>query len=156
MVSWRNRRPPMNVHTWLCCLARASITVSSYNPLLDYINMSSLHTLVLPHGIHYWWCSVMVSRLMTYGATTKLRAPSECTRKVMLLGACWYQGLWSWSIRELHWCVIFHRSFPWNNLCADWWKRSSNIYHIRWIKRAYHFDVFLNKFATKLEVSIKN
>jgi hypothetical protein len=36
--------------------------------------------------------SVMVSRLMTYGAAAKLRAPCECTRKVMLLGACWYQG----------------------------------------------------------------
>jgi hypothetical protein len=37
--------------------------------------------------------SVMVSRLMTYGAAAKLRAPCECTRKVMLLGVCWYQGL---------------------------------------------------------------
>jgi hypothetical protein len=37
--------------------------------------------------------SVMVSRLMTYGAAAKLRAPCECTRKVMLLGACWYRGL---------------------------------------------------------------
>jgi hypothetical protein len=32
--------------------------------------------------------SVMVSWVMTYGAAAKLRAPCECTRKVMLLGAC--------------------------------------------------------------------
>jgi hypothetical protein len=37
--------------------------------------------------------SVMVSRLTTYGAAAKLRAPCERTRKVMLLGACWYRGL---------------------------------------------------------------
>jgi hypothetical protein len=37
--------------------------------------------------------SVMVSWLRTYGATAKLRAPCECTRKVMLLGACWYRCL---------------------------------------------------------------
>jgi hypothetical protein len=34
-----------------------------------------------------------VVRLMTYGAAAKLRAPCECTCKVMLLGACWYRGL---------------------------------------------------------------
>jgi hypothetical protein len=37
--------------------------------------------------------SVMVSWLRTYGAATKLRAPCECTCKVMLLGACWYRCL---------------------------------------------------------------
>jgi hypothetical protein len=60
--------------------------------------------------------SIMVSWLMTYGAAAKLRAPCECTRKVMLLGACGYRGLWSWSIVELHWCVIFRKHFLWNNL----------------------------------------
>jgi hypothetical protein len=59
--------------------------------------------------------SVMVSWLRTYGAAAKLRAPCECTRKVMLLGACWYRGLWSWSIVELHLCMIFHGLLPWNN-----------------------------------------
>jgi hypothetical protein len=37
--------------------------------------------------------SLMVSWLTTYDATAKLRAPCECTRKVLLLSACWYQGL---------------------------------------------------------------
>jgi hypothetical protein len=92
MVPWRNQGPPMNVHTWSCCSAHAGITVSSCNPLWDYINVLSWHNLVLPREILYWWCSVMVSWLMTYGAATKLRAPYECTRKVMLLGACWYRG----------------------------------------------------------------
>jgi hypothetical protein len=93
MVSWQNLGPPVNVHTWLRYLARAGITVSSHNPLWDYIDMLYLHKLFLPFEIHYWCRSVMVSRLMTYGAATKLGAPCECTHKVMLLGVCWYQGL---------------------------------------------------------------
>jgi hypothetical protein len=44
----------MNVHTWLCYSACAGITVSSCNPLLDYIDMPSLHTLVLPRETHDW------------------------------------------------------------------------------------------------------
>jgi hypothetical protein len=60
----------------------------------------------------------MVSRLMICGAAAKLRAPCESTRKVMLLGACWYRGLWSWSIVELHWCVIFRGLLPWNDFCV--------------------------------------
>jgi hypothetical protein len=59
--------------------------------------------------------SVMVSWLRTYGAAAKLRAPFECTRKVVLLVGWWYQGLWSWSIVELHWCVIFRGLLPWND-----------------------------------------
>jgi hypothetical protein len=44
----------VGIHTRLCYLARAGITVSSHNPLRDYINMLSLHELFLPHEIHYW------------------------------------------------------------------------------------------------------
>jgi hypothetical protein len=54
MVSWRNRGPPVNVHTWLCYLARAVITISSCNPLWDCINALSWHNLVLPREILYW------------------------------------------------------------------------------------------------------
>jgi hypothetical protein len=54
MVLWQNRGPPVNVHTWLCYLARAGITISSHNPLWDYIDMLSLHKLFLPREIHYW------------------------------------------------------------------------------------------------------
>ena len=57
----------------------------------------------------------MVSQLRTYGAETKLRASCECTHRILLLGACVYRGLWSWSIVELHWRVISRRSLPWNN-----------------------------------------
>jgi hypothetical protein len=38
---------------------------------------------------------VMVSRLMTYGAAAKLRAPCECAHGIVLLIGCWYQVLWS-------------------------------------------------------------
>jgi hypothetical protein len=115
MVPWRNRGPPVNVHTWSCCSTRAGITVSSCNPLWDYINVLSWHNLVLPREIHYWWCSVMVSWLRTYGTAAKLRASCACAHRILLLGACRYRGLWSWSIMELHWCVIFRGHFPWNN-----------------------------------------
>jgi hypothetical protein len=36
---------------------------------------------------------VMVSWLRTYGTAAKMRAPCECTRKVLLLGACRYRSL---------------------------------------------------------------
>jgi hypothetical protein len=58
---------------------------------------------------------VVVSRLRTYGAAAKLRASCVCAHRTVLLVGCWYQGLWSWSIVELHWCVIFRKPFPWNN-----------------------------------------
>jgi hypothetical protein len=57
----------------------------------------------------------MVSWSRTYGTAAKLRAPCECTRKVMLLGACGYRSLWLWFIMELHWCVIFRGYLPWND-----------------------------------------
>jgi hypothetical protein len=96
VVPWRNRGSSVCAHTWSCCSARAGITVSSYNPLWHYINVLSWHNLFLLHEIVIGASSVVVSRLRTYGAAAKLRAPCECTRKVMLLGACWYRGLWSW------------------------------------------------------------
>jgi hypothetical protein len=138
MVPRRNRGPYVCAHTWLCCSARAGITVSSCNPLWDYINMLSGHNLVLPRGIHYWCCSVMVSWLMTYGAAAKLRASCECTHMIVLFVECWYRGLWSWSIVELHWCVIYRKpSFEIISMLFVKW--SSNIYHLCSIKRAYHF-----------------
>jgi hypothetical protein len=102
VVPWRNRGSSVCAHTWSCCSAHAGITVSSYNPLWDYINVLSWHNLFLLREIVIGASSVVVSRLRTYDAAAKLRAPCECTRKVMLLGACWYRGLWSWSIVELH------------------------------------------------------
>jgi hypothetical protein len=109
MVLWlkltmlrRNRGPSVCAQTRLCCSARAGIMVSSCNPLWDYINVLSWHNLFLLRDIHYWCCSVMVSWLMTYGAAAKLRASCECAHRIVLLVGCWYQGLWSWSIMELH------------------------------------------------------
>jgi hypothetical protein len=49
-----NWGPPVGAHTWLRYLAHAGITVSSHNPLWDYIDMLSLHKLFLPCEIHYW------------------------------------------------------------------------------------------------------
>jgi hypothetical protein len=44
----------VDAYTWLCYSVHTSITVSSHNPLWDYINRLSLHKLFLPHEIHYW------------------------------------------------------------------------------------------------------
>ena len=89
MVPRQNQGPPVDAYTWLRYLARAGIIVSSHNPLWDYINVLSWHNLRFFIGAS----SVMVSWVMTYGAAAKLRAPCECTHKVLQLGACWYQGL---------------------------------------------------------------
>jgi hypothetical protein len=108
MVPWWNWGPSVGAHTWLCYSARAGITVSSYNPLWDYINALSWHNMFfLLREIVIGASSVMVSWLMTYGVAAKLRASCECAHMTVLLVGCWYQGLWSWSIVELHWCVIF-------------------------------------------------
>jgi hypothetical protein len=93
VVPRRNRGSPVNVHTWLCCSARADITVSSHNPLWDYINVLSWHNLSLLREILFGASSVMVSRLRTYGAAAKLRASCECAHRTVILVGCWYQGL---------------------------------------------------------------
>jgi hypothetical protein len=55
MLPRRNREPPVDAYTRMRCSARVGITVSSHNPLWDYINMLSLHKLFLPREIHYWY-----------------------------------------------------------------------------------------------------
>jgi hypothetical protein len=112
VVSWRNGGPSVGAHTWLCYSTRAGITVNSCNPLWDYVNALSWHNLFLLREIVIGASSVMVSWLMTYGAAAKLRASCECAHRTVLLVGCWYQGLWSWSIMELHWCVIFRILLP--------------------------------------------
>jgi hypothetical protein len=75
MIMRRNRGPSVCAHTRLCCSVHASITVSSHNPLWDYINMLSLHNLFLPREIHYWcqFCNgVMVKDLWYRGETEGL------------------------------------------------------------------------------------
>jgi hypothetical protein len=82
MVLWlkptvprRNRGPPMGIHTRLCCSARAGITVSSCNPLWDYINVLSWHNLVLPREILYWCqfgSGVMINDLWCRNETESL------------------------------------------------------------------------------------
>jgi hypothetical protein len=83
----------VNVHTWLRYLAHAGtwlVVVIHY----ETISMCYLGTIYFCYVRFFIGASsVMVSWVMTYGAAAKLRAPCECTRKVMLLGACWYRGL---------------------------------------------------------------
>jgi hypothetical protein len=54
MVPRQNRGPPVDAYTWLRYLARAGITVSSHNPLRDYVNTLSWHNLCLLRKIRYW------------------------------------------------------------------------------------------------------
>lgn len=81
--------------------------------------------------------SVMVSWLVTFGAAAKLRASCECAHKTVLLVGCWYQGLWSWSIMELHWCVIFRGHLILETISMLFVKWSSNIYYLCWIKKRH-------------------
>jgi hypothetical protein len=112
MMPRRNRGPSVCAHTRLCCLARAGITVSSHNPLWDYIDMLSLHKLFLPREIYYW-CQfsngVMVKDLWCRGETEGLLWMR--TQDF----AAWRMPVPRSSIVELHWCVIFHGLLPWNN-----------------------------------------
>jgi hypothetical protein len=115
VVPWRNRGPSMCAHTWSCCSARAGITVSSCNPSWDYVNVLSWHNLSSLRGTHYWCqfgSGVMVNDLWCRSETESLlwMRTQECATP-----RCWYQGLWSWSIVELHLCVIFRGLLPWND-----------------------------------------
>jgi hypothetical protein len=68
-----NRGPPVGAHTWLRYLARAGITVSSHNPLWDYIDMLSLYKLFLPCEIHYWcqFCNGVMVKDLWYHIETE-------------------------------------------------------------------------------------
>jgi hypothetical protein len=57
--------------------------------------MLSLRKSFLSRGSIIGASFVMVSWLRTYGTAAKLRASCECTHRILLLGACWYRGLWS-------------------------------------------------------------
>jgi hypothetical protein len=75
MMLRQNREPLVGIHTRLCCSMHACITVSSHNPLWDYINMLSLRKSFLPREIHYWcqFCNgVMVKNLWYRGETESL------------------------------------------------------------------------------------
>jgi hypothetical protein len=116
VVPWRNWGPSVCAHTWSCCSARAGIAVSSCNPLWDYVNPLSWHNLFLLREIHYWCqfgSGVTIKDLWCRSETESLLWMR--TQDCAILVGCWYQGLWSWSIVELHWCVIFRKLLPWNN-----------------------------------------
>jgi hypothetical protein len=112
MVSRRNQGPSVNVHTWLRYSARAGITVSSCNPLWDYINVLSWHNLVLPRDILYWcqfgdgvmindlWCPVETESplwMYTQGCATRRRLVSR-------------------SLVRIHYgTTLISWTFPWND-----------------------------------------
>jgi hypothetical protein len=90
VVPWRNRGPSVCAHTWSCCSARAGITVSSCNPLWDYVNPLSWHNLFLLREIHYWcqFCNgVMVNDLWCRSKTESLlwmRTQGCATRRMLV------------------------------------------------------------------------
>jgi hypothetical protein len=135
MVPWWNRGPPVNVHTWLCYLARAGITVSSHNPLWDYINVLSWHNLVLPREILYW-CQfgdgVMIKDLWC-------RSETESPLWMYTQGCATHRMLVSRSLVMIHCGATLMCDLPWTpplkrfRCCLSKWL--SNIYHLCWIKR---------------------
>jgi hypothetical protein len=90
VVPWWNRGPSVCAHTWSCCSARAGITVSSCNPLWDYVNALCWHNLFLLREIHYWcqFCNgVMVSDLWCHSETESLlwmRTQGCATRRMLV------------------------------------------------------------------------
>jgi hypothetical protein len=105
----------VDAYTWLCCSIHASITVSSHNPLWDYINRLSLHKLFLPREIHYWcqFCNgVMVKDLWYRGETESLLW--MCTQDF----AAWRMSV-SRSLVTNHYGITLMcylpLTFPWNN-----------------------------------------
>jgi hypothetical protein len=115
MMPRQNWGPPVGIHTRLCCSVHASITVSSHNPLWDYINMLSLHNLFLSCEIHYWcqFCNgVMVRNLWYRGETESLLW--GCTQDF----AAWRMSV-SKSLVMIHYGITLRcyllSTFPWNN-----------------------------------------
>jgi hypothetical protein len=142
MMPRRNRGPPVNVHTWLCYLAHAGITVSSHNPLWDYIDMLFLHKLFLPREIYYW-CQfgngVMIKDLWC-------RSETESPLWMYTQGYAAWRMLVSRSLVMIHYGTTLIYYLPWISslkqflCCLSKW--SSNICHLYRIKRAYHFHVW--------------
>ena len=115
MVPWQNQEPPVDAYTWLCCSVHASITISSHNPLWDYINMLSLRKSFLSREIHYWcqFCNgVMVKNLWYRGETESLLW--MCTQDF----AAWRMSV-SRSLVMIHYGITLMcylpLTFPWNN-----------------------------------------
>jgi hypothetical protein len=138
MVPRRNRGPPVDAYTWLRYSARAGITVSSYNPLWDYINVLSCHKLFLPCEIHYW-CQ------FGNGATINdlwCRSETESPLWMYTQGYAAWRMLVSRSLVMIHCGTTLMCDLPWTpplkrfRCCLSKW--SSNIYHSCWIKRTYH------------------
>jgi hypothetical protein len=135
MVPWRNRGPPMNVHTRLHYLARAGIIVSSHNPLWDYINVLSWHNLFLLREILYW-CQFGNGVM---GNDLWCRSETESPLWMYTQGYAAWRMLVSRSLAMIHYgttlmCYLlstFHETI--SMLFIEW---SSNIYHLCWIKRA--------------------
>jgi hypothetical protein len=154
MVPRRNRGPPVNVHTWLCCSARAGVMVSSCNPLWDYINMLSGHNLVLPCMIHYWCFLVTVSWLWLMVPPRNWEPLVNVHTRLCCLAHAGievfgHDSLWNYSNMSSS-VYLFLEMI--SMLFVKW---SSNIYHLCWIKRAYHSNVLFNEFTTNLEIFIK-
>jgi hypothetical protein len=134
MVPRRNRGPPVDAYTWLRYSARAGITVSSYNPLWDYINVLSCHKLFLPCEIHYW-CQfgngVTINDLWC-------RSETESPLWMYMQGYAAWRMLVSKSLVMIHCGITPMYDLPWTpplkrfRCCLSKWP--SNICHLRWKK----------------------
>jgi hypothetical protein len=95
MVPQRNRGPPVDAYTrlrYLAALVSQLVVIIHYETIsICYLCTNYSYRVRFIIGAS----SVMVSRLMTYGAVVKLRATCECAHRIVLLIGCWYQGLWS-------------------------------------------------------------
>jgi hypothetical protein len=138
MVPWRNRGPSVGAHTWLCYSARASIIVSSCNPLWDYVNALSWHNMFFATWDCYW-CQfgngVMVNDLWCRSKTESLlwMRTQDCYSSDAGIKVSGHDPLWNYTD------VLSSVNYFLETISMLFVKWSSNIYHLRWIKRAYPF-----------------
>jgi hypothetical protein len=135
-------RASCELHTWLCCSARAGIMISSCNPLWDYINVLSWHNLFTLCEILYW-CQfgdgVMIKDLWCRSETESslwMRTRDCATRRMLVSRYLVMIHYGTTLIYYLSW------TFPLKRFFCCLLKQSNNICHHYWIKRVYNSDVF--------------
>jgi hypothetical protein len=120
MVPRWNRGPSVCAHTWLCCSTRVGITVSSCNPLWDYVNVLSWHNLFLLRKIRYWcqfgngvtikdlWCRSETESLLwmrTQGCATRQMLVSRSLGMIHCGTTLMCYLLWISSLKQFLCCL---------------------------------------------------
>jgi hypothetical protein len=80
--------------TWHALVSQLVVIIHYENISICYLCTNCTYHVRFIMGASF----VMVSWLWTYGTAANLSASCECAHRILLLGACGYRGLWSWSV----------------------------------------------------------